>query len=292
MEYAGGLAIIGERHTPQETLAVTQEWITVGALGDAFLPENNCLRPVADLARLTLTLHFENGWIIEYHFTSECSLSWKMVEGEDSSSTQGEETYTATNPRSGIYFVDFIKRDKRATSVSFVLDFENSVFLALVAQLPTKEQAYIPPLERIERRLELTAVSGSFLRGTIDKPFSPSAKIPAPTCDLIGRRIEYRYSPTELYEHIYLNDRFYTWRCIEGSEQGLTDTDTCHYYKIGPDLYLFAWREKLVPTLGVVMLDLSSMKTTGKIFGYETNAFRQVRNFGVGARVKVVAVIP
>lgn len=270
---------------------MTQEWITVGALGDALLPENNCLPPVADLAERILTLHFENGWIIEHRFADESALSWRMVEG-DGSSTEGDETYTATKPRPGIYFVDFVKRAERATSVSLVLDLENSVFLALVARLPSREEAYIPPLERIERKLEMTSVSVSILRGTIGAPFNPSAGLPASTRDLIGRRVEYRYSSTELYEHIYLNDNFYTWRCIEGAEQGLTDTDACHYYKVAQDLYLFAWREKLVPTLGVVMVDFGSMKTTGKIFGYENDDFRQVRNFSVGAWAKIVAVTP
>ena len=89
-----------------------------------------------------------------------------------------------------------------------------------------------------------------------------------PTTELIGRRVEYTYSPTERYEHIYLNEDFYTWQCLLGSEKGLADTDRCHYLKLGDELYLFVWREKIVPTLGAVVADFSAMRTMGKIFGH------------------------
>ena len=80
--------------------------------------------------------------------------------------------------------------------------------------------------------------------------------------------MEYTYSPTERYEHIYLNEEFYTWHCLLGSEKGLADTDRCHYLKLGDDLYLFVWREKIVPTLGAVVVDFQAMRTMGKIFGH------------------------
>lgn len=77
--------------------------------------------------------------------------------------------------------------------------------------------------------------------------------------------------PPSSFEHIYLNEKLYTWHCMAGIEKGLADTDRCHYYKIagsgtGSDagLYLFIWREKIIPTLGMVLVDFSRMKTTGK----------------------------
>ena len=267
------------------------EWITVGALGDAFLPDNNCLPPVPDLAGRKLRLFFENGWLIEHTFASGERLDWQLIEGE-SDSRQGEEHYVATRPRENIYLVDFIKRGERATSVTLVLDFKRASFIALIGELPTAEEPMIPFLTRIAQGKELTAVKLTVLRGGIDAPADDGRQLPAPTADLLGRRVEYTYSPHERYEHIYLNERFYTWRCIEGSEKGLTDTDACHYFKIDENLYLFAWREKIVPTLGIVMVDLDALKTTGKIVGYESNDFGKLRNFTVGARARVLSVIP
>jgi len=107
----------------------------------------------------------------------------------------------------------------------------------------------------------------------------------------VGQRIEYTYSPTERYEHVYLNDRLYTWHCLAGSEKGLADTDRCHYLRLAPLLYLFVWREKLVPTLGVVVVDLEQMKTTGKIFGYRGFAAGTLVNFPVGARARRLGAV-
>ena len=268
----------------------TTEWISVGALGDAFAADNHCLPQVQDLAGKTLCLNFENGWVIDHTFTDDQQLVWAMT-GAEGEQASGRDRYTVTRPRPGIYFVDFIKRSERATSVSLVLDLQQQVFVAVIAELPTADEAHQPLLSRIAAGQELTAVQATFLRGTIDRPWSTDCAAPQTTTELLGKRIAYRYSPHELYEHIYLNDGFYTWRCIQGSERGLADTDACHYYRIADQLYLFVWREKIVPTLGVIMIDLQAMKTTGKIVGYETNSCEQLRNFTVGAHARVLAEI-
>lgn len=268
---------------------MNQDWIPVGALGDAFAADNNCLPPVDDLADTNLTLHFENGWVIRHHFITDRELSWEILEG-DAALMLDTESYVATRPRAGIYFVDFVKRSERATSVSLVLMIESGVFLAAIGQLPSREEASLSLLDRIDAKLELTAVRADFIRGTINSERSPDRSFPAPTRDLVGKRIEYRYSATELYEHLYLNERFYSWHCLEGSEVGLCDTDACHFFKLSEGLYFFVWREKVVPTLGVICIDLVAMKTTGKIFGYESNECSATRNFSVGAYVRNVHV--
>ena len=85
--------------------------------------------------------------------------------------------------------------------------------------------------------------------------------------------MQYVYSQTEAYEHIYLNENLYTWQCLRGSEQGLADTDRCHYRRIADELYLFVWREKVIPTLGVVLVDWAAKRSNGKLFGYEGSDF-------------------
>ena len=94
-----------------------------------------------------------------------------------------------------------------------------------------------------------------------------------PTDELVGKRVQYVYSQTEAYEHIYLNEDLYTWQCLRGSEQGLADTDRCHYRRIADGLYLFVWREKVIPTLGVVLVDWACKRSNGKLFGYEGSDF-------------------
>jgi hypothetical protein len=252
-------------------------WISVGDLGEAFGADadSNALPPSLRLAGKRMTLRFEDGSAVAYEFRSESGL----IRGEGSA-----ESYRATEIRPGILFVDLIVADRRASTLSLVLDLDRGICTTLEATLPAEAVAKMPLVERLGRGAELTSVEAKFRHGAIDVPFDPRAVRHAETRDLIGKRIEYAYGRSERYEHVYLNEQFYTWHCLSGSEQGLADTDRCHYVKIADKLYLFVWREKIVPTLGAVVVDLQQMKTTGKIFGYRGLDFGAVVNFAVGAR--------
>lgn len=266
------------------------DWIPVGALGDAFQPDNHCLPQVDDLAGRTLTLHFENGWIVRHEFAADGELKWSLT-GSAQGTEKGSAPYRVTCPRTGFYFVDFIKPGLPAVSVSLVLDCASQCFIAVIGQLPGETESLTPPITRIAQGKELTGVSAMFLRGTIDRAFDDRLPMPSVTDELLGKRVEYTYSASEKYEHIYLNDKLYTWRCIRGSEKGLADTDACHYYKIADRLYLFVWREKIVPTLGIVVVNMEALKTTGKLMGYENNDFGNIRNFNVGAYARILSEI-
>ena len=266
------------------------EWVSVGALGKAFAPDNNSLEYVADLAGKRLLLNFENGWSIAHDFVDAQTLRWE-IKGGEGTGKWSQESYTATRPREGIYFVDFIKSQERATSVSLVIDLNKSVVTAVIGEMPTKDESEEPFLHKINLGKTLTSVKTTFIRGTIDKPFSITGDHHQRTSDLVGKRVEYVYSPTERYEHIYLNPEFYTWHCIDGIEKGLCDTDYCHYYRIEDNLYFFVWQEKIVPTLGVIMIDFNRLKTTGKICGYTENDFTSLTNFSVGAFARIIGTV-
>jgi len=266
------------------------QFIPVGALEEAFAPDNYGLQPVGDLAGRSMTLHCDSGWTIEQRFVDDTSLVWTVTGGEGAGES-AEERYTATNPRPGVYFVDFIKSRERATSVSLVLDLGRGIFTAVIAEMPTRADIEIPFLDRIAAGLELTSITATFYHGAIDAPVTPATPRHEATSELIGKRVEYTYSSTEQYEHVYLNQSFYAWHCLRGSEQGLADVDRCHYYKLGEKFYLFVWREKIIPTLGIVLVDLAGLRTTGKIFGYQGNDFGKLSNFTVGARARVISVL-
>lgn len=265
------------------------EWVSVGALGEAFHGDNN-LEFVADLGGRTLLFTFEDGRSFEYVFADAHALSWEIKPGHGIS-LYSEESYGATKPGNGVYFVDFIASKKRATTVSLVIDLNKDVLTAVIGEMPTKEESQEPFLDKIKLGKTLTTVKTTFVRGTVGKPFSITKEHHERTTDLIGRRVMYAYSPTEKYEHIYLNPEFYSWRCLSGIEKGLCDTDYCHYYKVDANLYLFVWHEKIVPTLGVIIIDFDKLKTTGKICGYTGNDFQTVTNFGVGAFATLVNAV-
>ena len=266
-------------------------WISVGALGEAFAPESNVLSCVNDLEGKTIIFNFENGWSIAHQFLANGQLKWHGIDGEVVGE-QGDELYSATSLRPGIYFVDFVKAAERATTVSMIIDLNKKIFTALLGQLPERAQAMEPFLTKIAGNKSLSSVSAHFMRGALDQPFTSATERHALTLELIGKRVHYTYSATEKYEHTYLNANFYAWQCLQGSELGLADTDLCHYYKIDEQLYWFIWQEKIVPTLGVVMLDLQQLKTTGKIFGYSSHDFGPTSNFPVGAYARVVSDAP
>jgi hypothetical protein len=253
-------------------------WISVGALAESFAPDSNILARSNDLAGKRLTFYTADGGTARYEFTSADTLNWTT------SGLSGRESYVATSPREGIYFVDVVRAGSRPPcSASIVADLNLGVATIVTGQMPAAEHAHTSILRRAQAQQELTPVAAEFVSATIDRPYDASAPHHRPTIDLVGMRLQHRYNKHEVYEHIYLNDKRYAWHCLSGIEQGLADVDRCHYYKIASNLYLFVWREKIVPTLGAILIDLDRMKTTGKIFGYADDALTTVSNFQVGA---------
>jgi len=263
-------------------MTATPPWIGVGELEEAFLSSSNVAPTSGDLARTSRSLHFQDGRVIDYRFQTDHQLAWNIISG-DGRGKSAEEEYSASKIREGIYLVDYIDHLERATSVTFVLDMNCGIFIAVVGQLPTEAEARQDLLSRVAANSELTSVKATFLSGAIDKPFDAETPHHRVTAEMVGRRVDYVYSQTERYEHIYLNENFYTWQCLLGNEKGLADTDRCHYYKLAENLYLFVWREKIIPTLGVVAVDFDAMRSNGKIFGYQGNDFQRLSNFRVGA---------
>ncbi len=270
-------------------MADASEWISVGALGAAFERDSHILPESEGLAGRRLQLHFENGSQADYQFSdgSHLQRTVRDIGRAGTPPTAASATYSATEIRPNLYLVSFTEPQLRASTL--LLDLSAGVGTLVLGRLPTREQASKPLFERIAAQEELTGVSVEIISGSIDAPFLATTARHARTSDLVGKRVEYTYSSTERYEHIYLNEKFYTWHCLAGSERGLADTDRCHYLKLAPELYLFVWREKIVPTLGIVVVDLRQMKTTGRIVGYEDFEFGALTSFPVGARVRLLS---
>ncbi|WP_017774992.1 MoaF C-terminal domain-containing protein [Paraburkholderia kururiensis] len=277
-------------------------FIQVGALADGFAPNSHILAPVGDLEGRTLVLTFADGGVDTLHFDTAQSVEVERVPAGAAQPAQPRERHACrvTSLRAGIYFVDYIGADeplvdadgqRRASSTSYVLDLSKQLCTVVVGVLPGEKETRIDAFTRVERAMELTGVQAQIRHGRIGADTgTQGAALHAPTAELIGMRNLYIYSATERYEHIYLNDNFYAWQCLSGVEAGLGDVDRCHTIGIDTALYLFIWREKIVPTLGVVMIDLERMKTDGKIFGYHGSRFDALSNFPVGAHAQVLNV--
>ncbi|AHG21070.1 moaF [Chania multitudinisentens RB-25] len=252
-------------------------FIQVGALAEGFAPQSHTLEQRHGLAGNTLAFHFSDGETVNCRFNDDQTLLW----GEQ------QVDYRATSIRPEILFIDFLDPQQANGSITLVCDRQQGNFTAVYGQLPDEAQVRLDAFSRVEQGLPLTAVKAEFRFGRLD---SSTAPWPQFTDELIGMRNLYTYSPTERYEHIYLNEHFYTWQCLDGVEKGLADVDRCHYVKVAEKLYLFVWREKIVPTLGVVMIDLQGMRTDGKILGYQGSDFNALSNFAVGAHAQILNI--
>jgi len=219
-----------------------------------------------------LTLYGEDGSVTTLTFAGAGRLAWEVTAGPGAGA-RGEEECRVTRPREDVVVVDYVSASLRATAVTLVLDLAAAAATTVRGTLPTREQAARGAYELATAGEELTSVAVAFVRAAIDRPFDAAAHPHVPTADLVGKRVEYVYSGTEKYEHIYLSEDLYTWQCLEGSEKGLADTDRCHHRRIADELYLFVWREKVVPTLGVVLVDWAAKVSNGKLFGYEGSDF-------------------
>lgn len=257
-------------------------FIQVGALADGFAPANHTLPACDELAGRQFQLHDDTGRVAVLTLSQHDALQL----------TQGDVTLHArcrvTSLRPQCYLIDGLPQENSRSSLSLVLDLAQGLFTRIDGQLPDEAATRIDPFRRVAQGLPLTAVEAVITHGTIDRPVQTGEHLHHPTDELIGMRNLYRYSQTECYEHIYLNSHFYAWQCLQGVERGLADVDRCYYVKLADALYLFVWCEKIVPTLGVVLIDLAQGKTDGKIVGYQSGDFSALSNFAVGAQAQVL----
>ncbi len=85
----------------------------------------------------------------------------------------------------------------------------------------------------------------------------------------MGKRIGYRYSPSEYYEHIYLNGGTFVWHCIRGAEQGLADVDPATVYALGDGIVMLHWSETVKPVESFVLIDLANQRSIGRMFCWD-----------------------
>ncbi|MEJ2858810.1 MULTISPECIES: MoaF C-terminal domain-containing protein [unclassified Saccharothrix] len=130
----------------------------------------------------------------------------------------------------------------------------------------------------------------------VTQKFSPIAlggtgTPPAPSNSLIGRRAMWVYSTNHAYEHIYLSPHWYTWQCLAGPEKGLADTDENTTYELRPGIYVFTWREKVIPCAAVTVADhrdATRLRSHGALFGLD-EAGTTPTHFAFGAHGRLLS---
>ncbi|KAL4812581.1 molybdenum cofactor biosynthesis protein F [Aspergillus spinulosporus] len=215
--------------------------------------------------RLTLVIAGTDPTRIAHHFLDDSSLEWEI----QGTGQTGTAQFKAFEVRPSIFFVDFYKPDYQE-QVSLVLNLRTGQAIVGLSGFHIKDGQ-----KRTWTRFSDASIDG-FSNVT---PF-------APTADLIGKHILYRYTPRDAYEHIYLNQGTFTWHCLSGTEKGLADTEPCKMLKLDEQLYLLFWSEKIMPVESIVVVDLEQMRSTGRFFCWDPKPAKMVQmSFGSYATV-------
>lgn len=231
------------------------QWPPVSAMLDGFGDQTLPASPA--LAGTTFRLPADDGSIAEYVFDSESALTWTAAGGD--ATTSGTAPYKAIEARPGIFIIDFIRGEGlNSENVTIILDHNTGAATTAVSSFTT-----VDGKTRSTTEFSQTNTDGSPV-------------LHERSSGLVGKRIYYRYSDVETYEHIYLNPGIFTWNCIRGGEAGLADTDRCMTWDVAEDLFIFYWTEKVMTVEAVLLVDLREQRSIGRMFGWDDPAAEPV----------------
>ena len=182
---------------------------------------------------------------------------------------QGTDWYEAIAVRPHVLFQTITFDAKPLEAAVLVVNTETRRTLhveSVIAPRPT------PGRPRVSQTFTAVVLAGTEPGGTEPggtEPggSEPGGSAPGPTRDLIGWRALYRYSPNHLYEHVYLSSERYAWQCLVGEQRGHGDVDLATTWSLGDSLYVFTFREFLIPVAATWLYDLDQMRSTGTFFG-------------------------
>jgi|GEM_PF-4219822 len=226
------------------------EWPAVTAMlegfGDPSLPASD------KLEETSLEIAFDNGWTITHAF-EHGQVTWTIIDGENAG-VKGTHPYRAVEVREEIFYVDFLKGEGTGThDVTMIIN-------------RTDGKVTVADSSFVNRNGDVR-MHTDFLSGRIAGTGEIQAR--AESNELVGKRIFYRYSPTERYEHIYLNSGTFVWYCIEGAESGLGDVDPIRVFELADGVVLLYWSETVMPVESFVVIDLTNERSIGRMFCWD-----------------------
>lgn len=235
-------------NAPQDYVPV-DEWPSVSTMLDGFGDQT---LPASDaLTGRTLTLVSEDGRTFELAVRDASTLTWTVT--ANGSPQALEATYKAIEARPGIFIIDLVHgADAGMHDVTIVVNVESGSAMLTDSQMQVEGAT----------SSATTAFTHAVIDGTQGRRFERSA-------GLVGKRIYYRYSDVEAYEHIYLSPGTFVWHCIRGGEQGLADVDRTMTFEVADDLFLFYWSERVMTVESVLLIDLREQRSIGRMFGWD-----------------------
>ncbi|MFV0434602.1 MAG: MoaF C-terminal domain-containing protein [Leucobacter sp.] len=235
-------------HPTEQGYVPVDEWPELTRMVEGF---GDPSLPPSSLDGRDLSIRFENGWTISHAF-ADGQITWTIVEGDGLGET-GTHPYRAVEVRPEIFFVDFVKGEgTHSSNVSMLIDLRDGRVTVAESSFVDRDGAM---------RMATVFLHGRIGEGDIE-PRSASS-------ELVGKRIYYRYSPTEHYEHVYLNAGTFVWHCVRGGEVGLADADPIRVFAVDDDLVLLHWSETVMPVESIVAIDLRQKRSIGRMFCWD-----------------------
>ncbi|SIR73324.1 MoaF C-terminal domain-containing protein [Microbacterium sp. RURRCA19A] len=254
-------------------LSDTRTWLPLDGLAPGF--DAAKADPSHDLAGHRFTTVDETGERAVYAFDTD-AVAW--ARGAET----GRDDVEVIAVDEGLYYAQFTPAEHPEEAVTLILDLRSGYALTVRSLLGTATPGR-------------TAVQMSFHPARITE-LEASGEAPAPTEELIGRRVLWVYSGIHAYEHVYLSPHWYTWQCLAGPEQGLADTDENTVWRVRPGIYVFTWREKVIPCGSVTIADhrdQKALRAHGVLFGAdESGAGATHFTFGAHGRLLSNTVHP
>ncbi|MCD1571994.1 molybdenum cofactor biosynthesis F family protein [Agromyces mediolanus] len=259
-------------------LSDTSTWLPLDGLAPGF--DANKAPHSLDLVGREVAVVDERGTRIVHRF-NEHTVDWEYQPGAGDPTEAAAKTdaYEAVKVDEELYYVQFHHEYLPNEAVTLVLDFRSGHALAVISVILPEPEA---GKTRVQQIFVPSQIEGIELTGDA----------PAPTTTLIGRRVQWVYSPVHAYEHIYLSPQWYTWQCLAGPERGLADTDENSVWQIRPGIYVFAWREKVIPCASVTIADhrdARAIRSHGVLFGLDESG-EVPTHFTFGAHGRLISV--
>lgn len=262
-------------------LSDTSTWLPLDGLAPGFDASKAELSTALD--GRTLTLVDDRGTRISHSF-GPGSVAWSYEPGTGDATPAASQTdrCEVIEVDEELFYAQFQHEQAPDEAVTLILDLRSGQALSVISTLGNAAPGR-------------TAVQHAFVPARIEE-LEQRGEAAAPTTELIGRRVLWVYSSIHAYEHVYLSPHWYTWQCLAGPEQGLADTDENTVWRIRPGIYLFAWREKVIPCGSVTIADhrdAKSLRAHGVLFGRDEAGTGQSHfTFGAYGRLLSTTVHP
>lgn len=248
----------------------TSTWLPLDGLAPGF--DANKAPLSSALTGREFLVEDASGSTASYRFAA-LTVAWAntTVKGSAFDRRSGSDVYEAIEVDEDLFYVQFQHAGSQNEALSLVLDLRNGRTVSVLSVIEVIQ----PGQTRVRQHFTAGVIGGMAVAGSE----------PAPTIDLIGRRVQWIYSTEHAYEHVYLSEQWYTWQCLAGPEKGLADTDENTVWAVRPGIYIFAWREKVIPCASVTIADhrnVRSIRSHGVLFGLDETGV-QPTHFTFGA---------